>query len=341
MTTTARPPGSGASKPSRRRTLLGAAAGIAGLACPEVLLPRPGVAQDGRKVIPFGVLLQAGSHAGGIEMASAKGFFAEQGLQIDRKQYNAGANLLQALAGGDIVAGVCGCNPTLLLKAQGVDVKILANANREGSALVVGPDVKNPKDLDGRKVATPGIAAIQDTLMRIYESQNGIRVEHVFVKVTDMPIMLRNREIAGYIVWEVSATAGLAMGGGRILATSHEIRSDHECCVLVASGKFLKDEPDAALHLVRAFAMGMKHAIENPDELVQVIAKSDHITPEQAREALKHVRYAYPPLNDVAELSFIVKSLVDVQKIEKSRVPDIDRFLAETVDNTMIRSVAT
>ena len=325
--------------PKRRKFLGGAAASLAALACPDLLLPRPTFAQDGRKALPVGGLLLAASHDAALETARAKGFFAQQGLRIDQQQYTAGANLLQALATGDIVAGVCGCNPALLSKAQGVDLKILANSNREGSALIVGPDIKTPKDLNGRKIGTPGIAAIQDTLMRIYEEQHDIRTQHEFIKVTDMPTLLRNGEIAGYIVWEVSATAGLANSGGRIFATSHEIRADHECCALIASGKFLKDEPDAALRLVRSFAMGLKHAVDHPDDLVEIVSQRDHIAQDAARQALTRVKYKYPPMNDAAELGSIVKALIQAKKIESSQVPDMDRFLADTIDNRMIRSV--
>jgi NitT/TauT family transport system substrate-binding protein len=199
--------------------------------------------------------------------------------------------------------------------------------------------VKSPKDLNGRKVGTPGIAAIQDTLMLMYEQKHGIKTEHVFVKVTDMPTMLRNREIAGYIVWEVTGSAGLAMGGGRVLATSKDIRDGHECCCLVASGKFLKNEPDAALRLVRAFSQGLKYALSNHDELVQIVARRDVLEVDLARKALANVRYKNPPFNDPADVAFIVRELVKAGKIERNQVPDVDRFVADVVDNRMIRSV--
>jgi NitT/TauT family transport system substrate-binding protein len=326
----------------KRRTFLGAAgASMAALACPELLLPRPSFAQDGRKVLPVGSLLFSAAHDAAMETARAKGIVEQQGLQISPQKYAAGANLMTAMAAGDIVAGVCGCNPALLSKAQGLDLKILANANLEGSALIVGPDIKGPKDLDGKKVGTPGIAAIQDTLMRIYEQQHGIKTQHEFIKVTDMPIMLHNGEIAGYIVWEVTATAGLPVSGGRILATSHDIRADHECCALIASGKFLRDDPDSALRLVRSFAMGLKYAVQNPQELNQIVSERDQVTPDQARSALAHVKYKYPPINDPAELVFVVKALMQAGKIEANQVPDMDRFIADSLDSRMIRSVAT
>ncbi|MGH8634453.1 MAG: ABC transporter substrate-binding protein [Burkholderiales bacterium] len=323
-----------------RRGFLGALGlGVAATSFPEILLPGRAHAQSGLKTLPVAGLTGAAAHNAALEVARAKGFTEAHGLRLDAKEYAAGAFLIQAIAAGDIVAGVCGNNPTLLGKAQGVDLKILASSNVEGSVLIAGPDIKRPQDLNGRKVGTPGIAAIQDTLMLLYEQQHGIKTEHVFVKVTDMPTLLRNKEIAGYIVWEVTGSAGLAMGGGRVLATSKDIRGGHECCCLVASGKFLRSDPDAALRLVRAFAQGLKAAVSNHEDLVQIVARRDGLDAELARKALANVRYKYPPLNDPADMAFIVRELIKADKIERGRVPDVDQFVADVIDNRMIRSV--
>ncbi|MBI2529232.1 MAG: ABC transporter substrate-binding protein [Candidatus Rokubacteria bacterium] len=311
----------------------------AGAGAPIILTPRKGLAQGGLKTIPVAGLIGAAAHNAALETARAKGFLEANGLKMEPKEYAAGAFLIQALAAGDIVAGVAGDNPSLLGRASGVDLKILANSNLEGSVLVVGPRVKGPKDLHGKKVGTPGIAAIQDTLMVLYEEKHGIKTDHVFVKVTDMPTLLSKGEIAGYMVWEVTGSAGLAMGGGRVLATSKDIRGNHECCVLVASGKFLRGDPDAALRLVRAFDVGLKHAMGNREELVQIVARRDGLEPDLARRALTNVRYKYPPFNDPGELSFIVEALMKAGKIEKGQVPDVRKFVAETMDNRMIRSL--
>jgi len=313
---------------------------VTATAAPGLLAPSRVMAQTGLKSIPVAGLVGAAAHNAALEVAGAKGFIAANGLDIARKEYAAGAFLVQALASGDIVAGVCGTNPALLGKAQGVDLKILANSNMEGSVLVVAPDVKSPKDLDGRKIGTPGIAAIQDTLLSLYEQKNGIKVQHVPVKVTDMPTLLRNKEIAGYIVWEVTGQAGLALGGGRVIATSSDIRPGHECCALVASGKFLRDDPDAALRLVKAFAQGLKHAVANHDDVVEVVAKRDGLEPALAREALKNVRFKYPPFNDTADIAFVVQALMNADKIDKSQVRDVGAFVADAVDNRMIKSIA-
>lgn len=326
-------------QPTRRQFLKSVAAGSVAATLPELLTARRAAAQGGLKTLRVAGLIGAAAHNAALETAKAKGFVEAEGLKFEWREYAAGAFMIQALQAGDIVAGVCGNNPTYLGKAAGVDLKILASSNLNGSVLIAGPDIKGPKDLHGRKVGTPGIAAIQDTLMLLYEEKHGIKTEHVFVKVTDMPTLLRKGEIAGYMVWEVTGSAGLAASGGRILATSREIREGHQCCVLVASAKFLRSDPDAGLKLVRVFDRGLKHAVANPADLVQVVAQRDAVDPSVASQALATVRYKYPPINDLAEEAFIVRALMKAGKIEKAQVADVEKFLADTVDNRMIKSL--
>lgn len=323
----------------KRRALLGAiGAAAAGVALSEGFI---GAAHaQGLKTLPVGGLVGAAAHNAALEMARAKDYPAANGLKLDPKEYNSGAFLLQAIASGEVVAGVCGSNPTVLAKAQGLDVKMVANSNMEGSILIVGPDIKSAKDLNGRKVGSPGVAAIQDTLLGLYEQKNGIKTEHVYMKVTDMPTMLRNKEIAAYIVWEVTGHAGLKMSGGRAFATSRDILPHHECCSLVASGKFLRDDPDAAQRLIRTFAQGLKYATANRGELVEIIARRDGTDVETAKLALENVQYKYPPFNDPKDVTFIVESLLKAERLEKKQVPDTAKFVADLVDNRMIRAMA-
>lgn len=324
----------------RRRSLLGAlGAAMVGGALSDTFTSAAH-AQGSVKSLPVGGLVGAAGHNAGLEIAHAKGMPALNGIRIEHREYNSGAFMLQAIASGEVVAGVCGSNPTVLAKAQGLDVKMIASSNLEGSVLIAGPDIRSVKDLNGKKVGTPGIAAIQDTLMLLYEQKHGIKTEHVFMKVTDMPTMLRNKEIAAYIVWEVAGQAGLKIGGGKVLASSHDILPGHGCCSLVASGKFLRENADSAERLVRTFAQGMKYAVENRNELPEIIARRDGTDPDTARQALKNIQYKYPPFNDTKDVAFVVESLLKTGRLDRKQVPDTERFVADLVDNRIIRAVA-
>lgn len=284
--------------------------------------------------LPVGNLVQAASHAASWEAAISTGITESNGLKIQPMQYQAGANLLQALASGDIVAGVCGVAPTLLMRTRGVKVKILANSNREGSVLIVGQDINSPEDLNGKIVATPNIATPQEWLMRHFEEQNGIKTERAFVKITDMPVMLRNGEIAGYLVWEVAATVGLEVSGGKKFASSHDIIPNHECCSLIASESFLSERPEEAEKLVKSFVEGRKLITADNASLVDIVSKQDHVAPDLVKKSLENVKYS-DILTDVPGLVKYVSDQLKYGVIEENRVDDVEAFVSESVDNTL------
>lgn len=88
--------------------------------------------------------------------------------------------------------------------------------------------------------------------------------------------------------------------------------------------------------------MGAKQfAVANREELVRIVARRDGIDLDLARKALSNVQYKFPPMNDPADLAFVVRELVKAGKIERNQVPDVDKFIADVLDNRMIRSVTT
>jgi ABC-type nitrate/sulfonate/bicarbonate transport system substrate-binding protein len=124
-----------------------------------------------------------------------------------------------------------------------------------------------------------------------------------------------------------------------VLATSRDISPGHECCALVASGKFLREDPDGAQRLVKTFAQGLKYVVDNPAELVPVVAKRDGLDEDTARRALANVKYAYPPVNDPADLAAVVESLLGSGKLERKQVPDTRKFVEDLIDNRLVKSL--
>ncbi|MEW6768726.1 MAG: ABC transporter substrate-binding protein [Pseudomonadota bacterium] len=319
---------------SRRRVLgmfgAAAAAGVAGSA----LWSRSSSAAELTK-ISIGDLVQAGAHSAGMKAGQRPEVASKFGLIIEPRQYNAGANLVQALASGDIVAGVCGCTPAIMARAQGVKLKIVANSNREGSSLIGRQEIKSAAELDGKTVATPNIASVQEAVMRQYEQKLGIKTKRAFVKATDMPIMLRNKEIDAYIVWESTATAGLAVSTGKILATSKDMAPNHECCSLIVAEDFLNKQPQQAKQLINTFAEGRKQISNDQALLTKMVAEADGVSPEIAAQALKNVAYT-KATNNIDELVRLTESLMSTGTIEKGKISDPSAFVKDLVDNSVI-----
>jgi NitT/TauT family transport system substrate-binding protein len=91
--------------------------------------------------------------------------------------YPNGGAVMTGFANKDMDVGYLGAPPALLNHAnQNIDVKIVALANKEGSALVVKNSVGSINDLDGLLIGEPGVSSIQYLLLLKIADQYGYTV---------------------------------------------------------------------------------------------------------------------------------------------------------------------
>ncbi len=107
-----------------------------------------------------------------------KSLFEVYGLNVDPlTPYANGGALMDGFSLGDIDIGYLGAPPAIQKHANlDVAVRIIAQANSEGSGIVVhaDSDIHNLEDLAGRVIATPGETTIQHLLLKIALSRAGI-----------------------------------------------------------------------------------------------------------------------------------------------------------------------
>ncbi|MDW5561777.1 MAG: ABC transporter substrate-binding protein [Methanomassiliicoccus sp.] len=91
--------------------------------------------------------------------------------------FAAGPAEMDAFAANSVDIGYLGAPPAILKHLNnGVQVKIIAGANTEGSALVVSNDIKTFADLNGKVIGDPGLGSIQHLLLQAIAEKNGYNV---------------------------------------------------------------------------------------------------------------------------------------------------------------------
>lgn len=112
-------------------------------------------------------------HYLGMYIAQKEGYFEKVGLEPGKNvrftEYRSGRAITEALDNRDVDAATLGS--TVLLRYRVNDngrVHVINGVNAGGSSLIVrvDSDIKSIKDLNGRKIATPGFGTCQDTIMR-------------------------------------------------------------------------------------------------------------------------------------------------------------------------------
>ncbi|MBN1635939.1 MAG: ABC transporter substrate-binding protein, partial [Deltaproteobacteria bacterium] len=135
-----------------------------------------------QKAVRLGYL-QSDLHQLAAFIALEKGYFQEEGVPvIVGGIFKAGPEEMSAFAGGDLDVGYVGAAPAVVAAANlATDIKIIAQVNLEGSAIVVRKDsgISSLDDLKGKTVAVPGYAQVQDFLLRLALTQKNIPLSSI------------------------------------------------------------------------------------------------------------------------------------------------------------------
>ncbi len=120
--------------------------------------------------------LTADLHQLAFYVALREGYFNEVGINVEKKEYANGVYEMEGFKLREIDAGYLGSAPATLKRINdGVDIRIVAGVNSEGSA-IVARDAGSVRDLAGKKVAIPGFGTVQDFLLRMAAERAGIGV---------------------------------------------------------------------------------------------------------------------------------------------------------------------
>ncbi|MEI7769064.1 MAG: ABC transporter substrate-binding protein [Chloroflexales bacterium] len=186
-------------------------------------------------------------------------------VTIDVKTFNAGPALIEALFTGEVDIGYVGPNPAIngYVKSKGDALRIIAGASSGGALFIVRPEanIKGPKDLDGKKIASPQLGGTQDVALRYYIQQAGLKTADQGGTVTILPTqnpdiltLFQRGDIDGAWLPEPWATRLIQEGRGQVLVDERDIWPNKQftTTLVVVSKKFLAAHPD----LVEAFLRG-------------------------------------------------------------------------------------
>lgn len=291
------------------------------------------------KKIRFGYLVADQLHSPAVMIMKEKKLLEAEGLDVSWGEFLAGSYLMQYMASGEVDFGSCGAVPVMITRGQGVDAVILASANTEGSSIVVKDSIKVPKDMDGKSLGSPGIGSIQDAMIDKVAKDNGIKIAHKAMKVSDMPVFLQKGEIDGFIAWAPHPARAIDLGYGHEILTSHDILPDHQCCVLVTKGEILKTDPETARIVLKTYLKAYEWFLANKDEAIAMMANATGMKEEVVRNAMKTVKYPFPPYCNVPSFKVMADGLVESGKIEKDKIANMDGFINDMYRPQMLEQL--
>ena len=239
-------------------------------------------------------------------------------VTVTDKIFPTGAPEMQAMLAGDIDVAYVGAAPVLSAISTGLDAKIVAGVNNQGSDLVVRNDLdyKDPQSLKGMTIATYPAGTIQDTVLRNWLKQNNIS--------PDKDVTIKGMSTPGDAVTAITAgkvdavflptphpSVVVNQGKGKIVVRSGEMYPNHTCCVLVVSGKLIRERPDIVRQIVKTNDKAVLYNEQNLDEAAAIFAKKTGSKLEDVKASLNEWDGSW-----ASDPTIIINPVLDYAKIQ-------------------------
>jgi len=280
-------------------TLVVAAASLAACAAPpptqQVTPARPAAELQ---TVKFGFVPVAIN--GPVYVAAEKGYFAEEGLQVEFLPIEGGSDAVVQVASGNFDVAGGGISAGMLnAVSRGIEFEIAASLHTERPPLA-SPFVVSKKryesgeltklsDLKGKKVATNNRGTATEWWLSEALRQGGVDITEVEVLGLPFPQVapaLESGTLDGAILTEPFATAG--EDKGLIVRLSEDFVSDFKPTYVYFNKSWVMANPDPATRFIKAYLRGARDLQGEAyfdDANVAAISKYTKVAPEVIRRA--------------------------------------------------------
>ncbi|MDQ0394353.1 taurine ABC transporter substrate-binding protein [Labrys monachus] len=322
-----------------RRLLL-----AAGLAL-GTALAGPAFAADNRVTIAF----QTGVDP--AKVAQAEGAYEKAtGWAIDWRKFDSGADVIAAIASGDVQIGYVGSSPLAAAASRKLPIQTIFIAALLGDAeeLVVSDKsgIKEPKDLVGKKIGVPFVSTSHYSLLAALKHWgiDSKSVEVLNLRPPELAAAYARGDVDGGYVWDPAL--GKLKEGGKVLVSSADVAKwgAPTFDAWIVRTDFAAAHPDVVTDFVKVTGESYKAYRDNPDAWTATSRQATEIAritgsrPEDVPGLLKSNVWPLLPEQSSADLlgGGSVKAIADTaaflveQKKIPAALPDYSAYVAKT-----------
>ncbi len=226
-----------------------------------------------------------------LMVAKDKGFFDQQGLDVELKQFTAGKFALQAFFAGAVDYAVSGDVPVCLAALGGNQSRVVTQVVErtiDEVRIVARKDASLKDPTDGaaffkakkRKLAT-SFGGGPEFFTYNFLRHNGVppgQVELLSQRPEDMPASLVSKSVDAISIFDPFAfIAEKQLGAQAVTYRASDLYS--ELYVLVAHPKQIDKDAETILALLRALRQAQTYTAAHPDEARQILQKYTKLEP--------------------------------------------------------------
>jgi NitT/TauT family transport system substrate-binding protein len=238
-----------------------------------------------------------------VMLAYDGGFFQKQSLDAELLSFGSGTDLIKAIVGGQLDAGVLGFTNAISWAARGADLKIVAGAQMGYHSILVrkGSGIRTVADLKGKRLASQQKGSTADIVL------NGVVLPQAGLSVNDLQMVYVSPAVAIQSLAAGQVDAAFVFEPyEQIAQVSLDVEAIYEvgkvwpfpCMVVITSGKLLAENRE----LINRVLAAQEEAIE--------MLRSD---PRRSAELIRHYFIAeesiQTPRGPVSAVDLIQKAI--------------------------------
>lgn len=240
-------------------------------------------------------------------LAYKNGYLEEElnniGYRLEVTAMFGGPVINEALASGKLDAAIYGDFPAFTSKSNGIDTTVIANLNSafQSGVLVVNDEIKEPKDLEGKRVIVQLGTSLQ-YFWEKYAKYYGIdtdKVEVINVSI-DANALLTSGQADAYISSVYGVKYMESLGVGTVMGDGSEVTDGASTFVFEISTELLNEEPQVGIAVNKALIRAYNDAVSDPQKLYEAVS-SEYMTPEIMAYQYAFdtsLSYMYPEITD-------------------------------------------
>ncbi|WGY02924.1 ABC transporter substrate-binding protein [Nocardioides sp. QY071] len=252
--------------------------------------------------------------------AIAKGYFADEGLDVELTPAANGATTINALVSGSTDLALVSYPSLITAKSSGIPVTIAAPAiagteeYAAGLYVLADSEIQKPADMVGKKMATPSLGSVGDIWFRGVLLQEGLDPDSVtFVEIpqANMAAALEAGDVDGIFQTEPTLSATQAKLDVRLVGYQEGPQG-----LFATSEKYLGDKPDVVSGFRAALAKAVDDIEADPHGVAE--AMMPKYTEMSADVAAKMRLPHYQVDFDAAGVQKVIDLMVEVGLLKDS-----------------------
>jgi NitT/TauT family transport system substrate-binding protein len=226
-------------------------------------------------------------------VAQDKGLFHKYGLEAETIYIPSGTMALQALLSGDIKVAMAAGSPVVNANLQGAPIRIIAgNANFYPLAFFSAPEIKDPRDLRGKKVAVTRAGSSSHTatviLLRKFGLEEGKDYTILQLGSTQNRLVALTKGLIQGTTLSAPESIMAKNAGMKILIPVSEMKKigvtiQHQA--ITAPDRSLRELRSATKAFLMAYLAGVREVYRSKEATMQSLGKYTRISDPQVLSA--------------------------------------------------------